>query len=161
MPNPRFLKTAERWMNKDVPTERVQPRGEKPLSSGLTQLLQRDENGKPVLRLKPIEKTVVHTSTEEDYWDLMQVYECEGWKWSSGSLPTQSSVWNTNKEETCIAAGVNYPNGIYDKGRFGFTNRKFYMRKNWKIISTQDFYDTQKITSEMFNELNVWFDKNA
>jgi len=25
MPNPRFLKTAERWMNKDVPIERVQP----------------------------------------------------------------------------------------------------------------------------------------
>jgi len=25
MPNPRFLKTAERWMNKEVPSERVQP----------------------------------------------------------------------------------------------------------------------------------------
>ncbi|MBU1136345.1 MAG: hypothetical protein KJ559_02450 [Nanoarchaeota archaeon] len=25
MPNPRFLQTAERWMNKEVPSERVQP----------------------------------------------------------------------------------------------------------------------------------------
>ncbi|MBW2982601.1 hypothetical protein KY343_06985 [Candidatus Woesearchaeota archaeon] len=25
MPNPRFLKTAERWMNKEVPSERAQP----------------------------------------------------------------------------------------------------------------------------------------
>lgn len=25
MPNPRFLKTAERWMNKEAPSERVQP----------------------------------------------------------------------------------------------------------------------------------------
>ena len=25
MPNPRFLKTAERWMNKDAPSERTQP----------------------------------------------------------------------------------------------------------------------------------------
>ncbi len=156
MPNPRFLKTAERWMNKDAPSERPKPREEKS-DKGLTQILQRDSNGKPVLKLKPIEKTAVHTTTQKEYWDLMGVYECGGWKWSDGDLPTQNNHWNY-EEETCVEAGVNYSSR---RGKFGYSDRKFYIGENWKIISTQGFYDTQKITPGMLNEINVWFDENA
>ena len=159
MVNKRFLQTAERWMNKDAPSERPKPREEKP-DKGLTQILQRDSNGKPRLKLKPIEKTVVHTPTQKDYWDLIRIYECGGWKWGSEELPTQNNHWNY-EEETCVDAGVDYPSGIYDKGMFGFADRKFYIGENWKIISTQGFYDTQKITPGMLNEINVWFDENA
>ncbi len=160
MPNPRFLKTAERWMNKDAPSERPKPREEKP-DKGLTQILQEGSNGKPVLKLKPIEKTTVNTTTQKDYWDLMRVYECGSWKWTSEDLPTQKDYWNTDKEENCINAGVDYPSGIYNKGEFGYGNIKFLQGENWKIISIQGFYDIQKITPEILNEINVWFDGNG
>ncbi len=159
MVNKRFLQTAERWKNPSLPVERVQPREEKP-DKGLTQILERDSNGKPILKLKPIKKTVVNTTTQKDYWDLMRVYECGVWNWSGGYLATQKNYWY-DKEETCVDAGVDYPNGIYNKGKFGYGNIKFYRKENWKIISTQGFYDTQKITPEILNEINVWFDKNA
>ncbi len=158
MPNPRFLQTAERWMNKDAPTERVQPREEKP-DKGLTQILQRDSNGKPKLNLIPIKNTVVNTTTQKNYWDLIRIYECGGWKWVSEDLPTQNNHWNSYKEETCVDASVDYPSGIYKKGTFGFANRGSYEKEN--LISTQGFYDTQKITPEILNEINVWFDENA
>ncbi len=161
MVNPRFLKTAERWMNKDAPTERVQPREEKP-DKGLTQILQEGSNEKPVLKLKPIEKTTVNTTTQKDYWDLMRVYECGSWKWDDGGeLPTQFNVWDKYREKTCVDAGIDHPSGVYREGEFGFANRKFNQEINWEIISTQGFYDTQKITPEILNEINVWFDEDG
>jgi len=165
MVNKRFLQTAKRWMNKDAPIKRTvtQPRKTKPSNSGLTKILQRDENGKPVLKLEPIEKTAVHvpTQSQSEYRNLMRAYECGGWKWSGGVLPTQINALKLHREETCIGAGVHYSSGIYNGGEFEYCNREFYQQRNWKIISTQDFYDVQKITPEILKEINIWFDENG
>lgn len=122
--------------------------------SNLTQILQRDEKGKPILKLTPLEKTAVHTPTKKSYDELMEVYECGGGIWRSGNLPTESDCFRGERKETCVDAGVDYQNeGIYNNGKFGYSSRKFYQGKNWKIISPQKFYEIQKITPEMLNEM--------
>ena len=157
MINKRFLKKANEWKNPKVP----KPRDNSSSQKGLTQILQRGENGKPILDLTPLEKTTVNTPTQESYIELIRVYECGDWKWSVGrSLPTQKSFWGDYKENTCIEAGVDYPSGVYDEGKFGYFGREFFGSGGWGIISTQQFYETQKITPEMLNEVNVWFDRN-
>jgi len=53
MPNPRFLKTAEIWMNKDVPTERTQPvtpvQQSSPLTSNATYSFLEGTDGQTIL----------------------------------------------------------------------------------------------------------------
>ena len=152
MVNKRFLQIAERWKNPEVP----KPREDKPISnSGLTQILQRDETGKPILQLTPMEKIAVNPTTQESYDELMRTYELGGWRWKSGDLPTQYDGWNPYKENTCIDGGV------YSEGRFLFNDRDFHLKEGRrKVITTQEFYDVQNITPEMIREINIWFDEN-
>ena len=132
MINKRFLAKAKEWKNPSLPVEKTKPRDNSSSQKDLTQILERDSEGKPKLDLTPIEKTTVYTPTQEDYWDLMRVYECGGWKWSVGrSLPTQKSFWGDYKENTCIAAGVYYPSGVYDEGKFGYFGREFFGSGGW------------------------------
>jgi len=125
----------------------------------LENVLQRDENGKPILSLTPLEKTAVNTPTQEDYDVLMQVYECGGWKWNLGELPTQFNCLNLYKEKTCVYAGIDF----FSKrtGIIRFNDMDFYRENDWKVIFPQEFYDTQnpKIHLKMLKEINKWFDK--
>ena len=155
MLNPRLLAKAKEWRNEEAP----KPRDNFSSQKNLTQILQRDSEGKPKLDLTPIEKTTVYTPTQGDYWDLMRVYELGGWRWRGGKLPTEINSWNNFKEKTYIDAGVDYPSGVYNDGEFGFANREFYLEKGLGIISSQEFYDKQRITSEMLQEINEWFDR--
>ena len=165
MINKRFLKKAKEWKNPKVP----KPREDKPISnSGLTQILQRGENGKPILDLTPLEKTTVHTPTQESYIELLRVYECGDWKWHESSSPAQlnlsinfpKSFWESYKEETCVDAGVDFrKGGVILNGVFGY--RKFDQSDGWKAISTQQFYETQNITTEMLQEINEWLGKHG
>ena len=157
MLNPRFLKLMERWRNPEPP----EPREEIHTSeSGLTQLLQRNSDGKPIVKLTPLEKTAVNTPTQEVYNELMRTYELGGWKWrGGGDLPTQYDGWNDYKKDTCVDAG--YYDEKSNKEGFKFAKRKWYQSENWKIISPQDFYDIQNITPEMLQEINIWFDENG
>ena len=150
MINKNLLKLAKKW-KRDKPPE---PREK------LVQLLERDENGKPKLALTPLEKTAVHTPTQEDYDILMRTYELGGWEWRGGESLTQDNFWIDHKEKTCIAAGVYYPSGVYDEGKFGYDGRELYLGEGWNVISTQQFYETQKITPERLREINEWFDEN-
>ena len=130
----------------------------------LTTILQRDENGKPILNLIPLERTAVNFKTKEESDTYLRIVECGGWKWRDGNLPTKPRFynWNEYKEETCIDAGVDYnKGGKYNNGEFGFAYKEFY--KNWKVIPTQDFYKAQNppITPEMSNEINNWFEENS
>ena len=147
MVSKRFLKMAERMRSPEPPEPR------KP-SQKLEQLLQRDETGKPIVKLTPIERTAVNTPTQEDYWNLMRVYECGSWRWISEESPTQRSNWNKYEEKTCV--------GGADIVHFGFGNREYYLQeKVWNVISPQEFYDAQNITPEMLQEINIWFDENG
>jgi len=41
-----------------------------------------------------------------------------------------------------------------------FCNLKtFYLGQNWKVISPREFYDKQRITRKMLQEINEWFDR--
>ena len=147
MPNPRFLQTAERWKNPSLPKERKPIKKITPEKSKL----ERDSEGKPKITLNELEKTVVNTPTQEEYTTLMQVYECGGWKWHGGCLPTQYNCWNEDKEETCIEV----------ENEFAYGSKKFNQGQRYEVISTQKFYDMQKITQGNINEINKWFEENA
>ena len=151
MPNLRFLQTAKKWMNDSLPAERQKPGETNSTNLRLTQILQRDEDGKPKLDLTPIEKTAVNTPTQEDYDGLMRVYECGGWRWVGGDLPTKYDRWEMGEERTSIDA----ENG------FAYDSKEFYQENGWNVISPQEFYQTQKVTPEMLNEINIWFDENG
>lgn len=128
----------------------------------LTQILERDENGKSKLNLTPIKKTAVHTPTLEDYNTLMQVCECGGWKWYNERLSTAWDIRDQWKEETCVFTEAIYENGvgICSKGIIYYCDRELFQEENWDVISTSKFYEIQKVTPEMIKELNEWFNKN-
>jgi len=68
MVNPRFLKLVEKWKSKEPPAERPKKTPDK----GLVKILEKDEDGKPIIKLEPIKKTAVNTRTQDDYWTLMR-----------------------------------------------------------------------------------------
>ncbi len=111
----------------------------------------------PSLELIPLKKTAVHTLTQEESDELMRIYEIGGWRGCSGNLPTEFNYFNKHNKETCFTAGMDYR--FEQKGKFGYGNKDFYLEKNWNVISRQEFYDLQKITSEMIKEINEYFKK--
>ena len=131
MSNPKFLEMVERMKNKEVPKLRE-----------LTQILEKDENGRPKLDLIPLEKTAVNTPTQQEYNTLMQVYECGGWEWLGGDLPTQDNIWKNQRKETFVLAGVLYEENR--KNIFQYGKKCQHLFNDWSIISPKEFYDTQK-----------------
>jgi len=158
MINRRLVELARRHMNPEPPKPRAKTKKQ---TQSLTGILERDSNGKPKLNLTPMEETVVNTPTQEDYNQLVMVYECGGWEWYGGGLPTKYSNWDTLKEETCIDAGSDYPSS--DEGKFGRAEKEWFEERGCKILTPQDFYDTQDppITREMLSEINEWFEQNG
>jgi len=154
MINPRFLKLAKRQMNPNPP---------KPLErtkrKSLTGILERDSDGEPVLKLTPMKKRAVSTPTQESYDELLRVYECGGWKWIDGDLPTGYNNWQIVQEKTCLDAGVNYS----DEKRFGYGDKEWFEANDCEVISTSDFYNAQDppITKKMIDEVNLWFEQNG
>jgi len=110
--------------------------------------LERDLERKPKITLKQLKKTAVNTLTQEEYTILMRVYECGKWRWSSGGLPTHSNNWNIYKKEICMEI----------KNGFGYSNEEYLRKEGYEIISTQKFYDKQKITPENIAEINNYFE---
>ncbi|MDO8516987.1 MAG: hypothetical protein Q7S33_02575 [Nanoarchaeota archaeon] len=120
-------------------------------------LVEKDADGKPIIQLTPLEETAVNTSTQEDYDTLMRVYECGGWKWGNGSKPTMGNNWNSYKANYCIDLGIHYRTKA--KGEFCGGSMEWNSSNNWTIISPKDFYQIQKITPEMLNEISKFFEK--
>jgi len=114
--------------------------------------LERDLEGKPKITLKELKETAVNTLTQEIYNTLMQVYECGGWKWYGGDLPTQDNYWTYYKGKTCIRV----------KNEFSYEDEKYYRKTiGYKIISTKRFYKIQNITPDMLGEINKWFKEHS
>jgi len=157
--NQKLVELAKRQMNPNPPEplERTERKS-------LTGILERDSDGKPILNLTVMWKKAVNTPTQESYDQVMKVYECGGWTWDDSSkttLPTKRRIrWNDEKEETCIDAGVNYPSS--DEGKFEYADKVWFEKFGCKIITPQEFYDSQNppITQEMIDEVNTWFDEN-
>jgi len=70
------------------------------------------------MKLKELPNTVVNTKTQEEYDELMRIYEEAGWEWIGGGKPTKYNDWNVYREETCIPVKNNiiYANLPYFKG---------------------------------------------
>lgn len=128
------------------------------MAEKLKQILETDENRKPILELKPIEKTAVNTPTQEEYWDMMRVYECGDWKWASGTLPTEKNDLKKDLTKICVDAGIDSVTG--NLKRFGYAFKIDYLRICYNIISPREFYYEQGITPKMLKEINDWFDKS-
>jgi len=148
MVNPRLIRYAKKHGSKEVPDDRVvEPEREE----GVIHILERDEDGKPILELTPIEGTAIHTPTRGGYNELMMVYECGGWKWGKGDMPTVSDNWKVYSEETCIRMDKFLYHGSWG----------LYQGTGYNIISADEFYERQKVTPEMREEINKWFNENG
>jgi len=123
-----------------------------------------NSEGMPKVLLTPIEKTAVNIPTQKDYDILMQVYEAGDWMWNKGylrtsRLPTSRNRWKNNS--SCVDAGISGMSYFVElEKEFSRNSRKFYHLNNWNIISTQEFYNIQKISQDTIKELNEWYDKN-
>lgn len=51
---------------------------------------------------------VILCSTEKQAKELLNICEKHGLRWGSGSLPTEYTNWQTNKEETCYRLEQNH-----------------------------------------------------
>src|SRR3989339_204964 len=114
----------------------------------------KDENGRPILELKELERTVIHTLTQENYDTLMQIYECGDRKWVEDIiLPTEFNAWECYGKITCVQA--------YNKFQYGDL-KEVNEYGNYKIITPQEFYELQdpRITSEIIQEISKWFEIN-
>jgi hypothetical protein len=123
----------------------------KPINHNLKKILQYDTNGKPVLKLISLEKTVIHTPTQKDYDTLMQIYETGNW-WNCllNEVSTDNNFLSDTKKDTCIKAEQSY----------SYDSKEYYEKIGLGIISTKQFYNIQKITPKMIQELNEWYDTN-
>ncbi len=120
---------------------------------GLENLLKRNS----ILKLTPLENTAVSTTYKEMH-ELLRVYELGGWKWCDGDLPTEKLFDGYRYDHTCFEAGINI--GLKKrKERFAYGHKTYFIEHDYKIISPQEFYDKQKITPKMLNEINKYFEE--
>ena len=113
--------------------------------------LAKEEYERPILVLTELENTTVHIPTQESYDTLMQIYEIGKWEWPDNN-PTEHNFWKGYKQRTCIPL----------KNRFQYGNKEFYIQKNWRILTLQEFCEFQKpeITPKMIKEINQLFEVN-
>ncbi len=119
-------------------------------NKNLEEIFWKDKNGKLILNLTSLEKTAVKVPAQNDYWTLMRIYECGGWKGKYGELSAKNNLWTTYKEETCIGS----------ENDCQFARAEYYAKIRWNVISLEEFYKIQKITPEMIKEINNYFEKN-
>ena len=88
--------------------------------------------------LKPLENTVVHTPTEAEFKELMQIYEDAGWVWHTGGEPTDKNIWGNYGSQSCVET----------TNMFCFSGINYYRDSGGKIITLQEFKKLQGIESE-------------
>lgn len=116
-----------------------------------------DESGKPVLNLIPLWEGVVRPQTQDEYDQLMKIYESGGVKWTmTRKKPTEINLWPKLKGDTCITA--NFPSEDKD---FTYGRKRFFECENKKILSVNEYIIFQKILPDKIKSINRWFEKNA
>jgi len=110
---------------------------------------------KPEVKLKPLENVVVNLKTQEQFNELMRVYELAGLKWISGNCPTfDFKRWEKWKEDTCITAGEIPP---FKNGFFAYEKKKKYKEKQSEIIFSDEYYKIQGKTPEEREKIKNYF----
>jgi hypothetical protein len=117
----------------------------------------RYEDGVPKLELKILENTAVHTPTQKEYDNLMQIYDAGNWQWELNTS-IECNYFYRDNAETCLTAGKSYYKKIEKK--IAVSPKEFYTKRNWKIISLEEFCTIEKITQKIIKQLNEYYDKN-
>jgi len=133
------------------------------LNSELAQTLERYENGKPKLNLTLLAETAIHVPTEEKYITLRRIFDCanndapDNEKYDIRIEVRRSQI---GRKELCVEACGVLARGSGDIEEFGFSMRKYYLRRGWNIISLQEFCDAQeeKITPYIVKNINQWYE---
>ena len=87
------------------------------------------------MTLKELKNTVVNTKTQEEYDELMKIYEDGGWEWNYKIKPTAMSSWSLHKADTCVRV----------QNRFGHADKDWYEDEGCKIITLEEFKKEQGI----------------
>lgn len=107
------------------------------------------------IKLTPIERTAVHVKTEKEYHVLMEIYELGNWNFMGGYSTTRTNIWHGN-EDLCISAGIWYDNGYMPVNQpriIEYSNKKNYQKKNWRIMTPEQFYKEQKVSPKIIKQI--------
>ena len=88
----------------------------------------------------------INTKTQEQYNELMRMFEEKWWKWLDWEKPTEKNYFNLYKENICI----DY------KDWFWYADIDFYKEKWNEIISFEEFLELEWITQEIKPWDLVW-----
>ncbi|MEX0933005.1 MAG: hypothetical protein WDZ77_02825 [Candidatus Pacearchaeota archaeon] len=132
---------------------------EKERYSNLARLLE-DRQGAGIL-LAPLGKTAVHIKeSQSEYNSLMRVYEIGRWKWLMGENPTEKNIWEIYAHKTGIEAGMHRFEGRgVEPGIFSFNDIDSFRKQSWNMISTDEFYEIQRINHIELKEINDFFER--
>ncbi len=112
----------------------------------------REKNKMPKLTLTNLANTGIHTPTKEEFDQIRRIFEYAGWKWGDGrSLPTEQPGINIQMYGDCTLLACDSPQLL----RYGTTR---LVSPNRRIMSMNEFYKEQKITSRLLREINRYFD---
>lgn len=109
---------------------------------------------KPRITLTPLEKTVVHTPTQQDYDTLMRVYECGGWITINGKIPTKFPSHFPSFFEYAYDAGICRG----QREKFGWWSTNQAIEDDKTVILPEDFYEIQNVSLRQILQINRWFD---
>ena len=109
---------------------------------------------KPQINLNPLEKIAISLPTQKDYDEVMRVIECGRWEEVDGDdFPTETNFWKNS--ETCISAGTN--SITHEWGDLEYGTKKSFEKAGYKVISKQEFYDTEVVGLETRNWIKGYF----
>ncbi|MFZ5955777.1 MAG: hypothetical protein ACOYT4_05105 [Nanoarchaeota archaeon] len=114
-------------------------------------IVEKYESKKPTLALAYLVNTAVLVPTRKEYEELMRVYECAGYSWINGKLPTQRDVWPEYKEKTLIHHGI-----LHELTYECLKNPPQY----GCILSLNKFYQSLNVSSQKLSDIHNWFEKN-
>jgi hypothetical protein len=124
---------------------------------------------KPSLKLTALEKTIIDTSTFEEYKEILRVFHCGGWMYSAwGDFHEyphhEYSKFDYFKREFGNHTGIAANNIFNNKGWtliFNLNSSVYKEELNYKkIITPQEFYKIQGINANQIKRINDFFDKN-
>jgi hypothetical protein len=104
-------------------------------------------NDMPKVELDNLYNSLVNVPTQKLYDRLMKIYECGGWTWSDGKLPTECLMFIG---QTTYVHGCNL---------FEETDNPEKYRGLVKM-TVNDFCKTQNIDELKMGEINKWFRDN-
>jgi len=106
----------------------------------------------PRIHLNPLSLIAVSTPKESNYDRLMEIYEAGDWKWVIDKKITSENCWSVHGKTTCVTCGID--RHVENSGIIFYSDKKWFEDEGYEIISEQDFYVEQNLTT---NELyDIW-----